>query len=93
VKDLGEKWGISASVPLVAVAMPLASAAAEVEEEKTEFEVVLKSAGDNKMNVAKEVRAITGLWLTEAKKLVDGALKPVKKAVQKADAEEVKKKL
>ncbi|MDR1906647.1 MAG: 50S ribosomal protein L7/L12 [Puniceicoccales bacterium] len=92
VKDLEEKWGVSASAPVAAVAMPVA-AAAEVKEEQTEFDVILASAGDNKINVIKEVRAITGLGLKEAKDLVDGAPKPVKEAVSKADAEEMKKKL
>ncbi|MDR0417921.1 MAG: 50S ribosomal protein L7/L12 [Puniceicoccales bacterium] len=93
VKDLEEKWGVSASAPVAAIAMPAAGAAAEVKEEKTEFDVILLSAGDNKINVIKEVRAITGLGLKEAKELVDGAPKPVKEAVSKADAEEMKKKL
>ncbi|MDR1590511.1 MAG: 50S ribosomal protein L7/L12 [Puniceicoccales bacterium] len=92
VKDLEEKWGVSASAPVAAVAMPTA-AAVEVKEEKTEFDVILTSAGDNKINVIKEVRAITGLGLKEAKDLVDGAPKPVKEAASKADAEEMKKKL
>jgi large subunit ribosomal protein L7/L12 len=77
---------------VAAVAVP-AAAAAEVKEEKTEFDIILTSAGDNKINVIKEVRAITGLGLKEAKELVDGAPKPVKEAIQKADAEEMKKKL
>jgi large subunit ribosomal protein L7/L12 len=93
VKDLEEKWGVSASAPVAAVAMPLAGAAAEVKEEKTEFDVILTAAGESKINVIKEVRAITGLGLKEAKDLVDGAPKPVKEAVSKADAEEMKKKL
>jgi large subunit ribosomal protein L7/L12 len=93
VKDLEEKWGVSASAPVAAIAMPAAGAAAEVKEEKTEFDVILASVGDNKINVIKEVRAITGLGLKEAKDLVDGAPKPVKEAVSKADAEEMKKKL
>jgi large subunit ribosomal protein L7/L12 len=93
VKDLEEKWGVSASAPVGAVAMPVACAAAEVKKAKTEFHVILTSAGDNKINVIKEVRAITGLGLKEAKELVDGAPKPVKEAIQKADAEEMKKEL
>jgi large subunit ribosomal protein L7/L12 len=93
VKDLEEKWGVSASAPIAAVAMPVAGAVAEVKEEQTEFDVILLSAGDNKINAIKEVRAITGLGLKEAKELVDGAPKPVKEAVSKADAEEMKKKL
>jgi large subunit ribosomal protein L7/L12 len=93
VKDLEEKWGVSASAPVAAVAMPMAGAAAEVQEEKTEFDVILTAAGESKINVIKEVRAITGLGLKEAKDLVDSAPKPVKEAVSKADAEEMKKKL
>jgi large subunit ribosomal protein L7/L12 len=72
---------------------PVASAAAEVKEEKRSLMSFLTSAGDNKINIIREVRAITGLGLKEPKKLVDGAPKPVKEAVQKADAEEMKKKL
>ena len=93
VKDLEEKWGVSASAPVAAVAMPAAGGAAEAKEEKTEFEVVLVSAGDNKINVIKEVRGITGLGLKEAKDLVDGAPKTLKEGVSKSDAEEMKKKL
>lgn len=93
VKELEEKWGVSASAPVAAVAMPAAGGAAEAKEEKTEFDVVLASAGANKINVIKEVRAITGLGLKEAKDLVDGAPKPLKEGVSKADAEEMKKKL
>lgn len=93
VKDLEEKWGVSASAPVAAMAMPVAGGAAEAKEEKTEFEVVLVSAGDNKINVIKEVRGITGLGLKEAKDLVDGAPKTVKEGVSKNDAEEMKKKL
>jgi large subunit ribosomal protein L7/L12 len=93
VKDLEEKWGVSASAPVAAVAMPVAGAVAEVKEEKTEFDVILTAAGESKINVIKEVRAITGLGLKEAKDIVDSAPKPVKEAVSKADAEEMKKKL
>lgn len=93
VKELEEKWGVSASAPVAAVAMPAAGGVAEAKEEKTEFDVVLTSAGANKINVIKEVRAITGLGLKEAKDLVDGAPKPLKEGVSKADAEEMKKKL
>lgn len=93
VKDLEEKWGVSASAPVAAMAMPVAGGAGEAKEEKTEFEVVLVSAGDNKINVIKEVRGITGLGLKEAKDLVDGAPKTVKEGVSKSDAEEMKKKL
>jgi len=90
-KMLEEKWGVSAAAPVAVAAAP--GAAAAPAEEKTEFEVVLASAGDNKINVIKEVRAITGLGLTEAKALVDGAPKTVKESVAKAEAEEMKKKL
>ncbi|WP_137153559.1 50S ribosomal protein L7/L12 [Rhizobium sp. FKL33] len=90
-KLLEEKWGVSAAAP-VAVAAAAAAPAAAVEE-KTEFDVILADAGANKINVIKEVRAITGLGLKEAKDLVDGAPKPVKEAVSKAEAEDLKKKL
>jgi large subunit ribosomal protein L7/L12 len=90
-KLLEEKWGVSAAAP-VAVAAAAAAPAAAVEE-KTEFDVVLADAGANKINVIKEVRAITGLGLKEAKDLVDGAPKTVKEAVSKAEAEDMKKKL
>jgi large subunit ribosomal protein L7/L12 len=94
VKDLEEKWGVSASAPVAAVAMPAAGgAAAEVKEEKTEFDVILAAIGEKKIDVIKEVRAITGLGLKEAKDLVEGAPKTVKESISKADAEEVKKKL
>lgn len=92
-KLLEEKWGVSAAAPM-AMAMPGgAGAAGEAAEEKTEFSVVLKSAGDKKINVIKEVRAITGLGLKEAKDLVEGAPKEVKGDLPKAEAEEMKKKL
>ena len=90
-KLLEEKWGVSAAAA-VAVAGPAAAAAAPAEE-KTEFTVVLAAAGDKKIEVIKEVRAITGLGLKEAKDLVEGAPKPVKEGVNKAEAEEIKKKL
>ena len=90
VKSLEEKWGVSAAAP-VAAAAP-AAAAAPVEE-KTEFDVILTEAGANKINTIKEVRAITGLGLKESKDLVEGAPKPVKTAIPKAEAEEIKKKL
>jgi large subunit ribosomal protein L7/L12 len=93
-KMLEEKWGVSAAAP-VAMAMPAgggAAAAAPVEE-KTEFTVVLASAGDKKIEVIKEVRAITNLGLKEAKDLVEGAPKPVKEGVNKADAEKMKAQL
>jgi large subunit ribosomal protein L7/L12 len=90
-KLLEEKWGVSAAAP-VAAAAPAAAAAAPVEE-KTEFDVILTSFGENKINVIKEVRAITQLGLGEAKALVEGFPKAVKEGVNKAEAEEIKKKL
>ncbi|AEG03902.1 50S ribosomal protein L7/L12 [Sinorhizobium meliloti WSM1022] len=93
-KLLEEKWGVSAAAPVaVAAAGGAAGAAAPVEEEKTEFDVILTDAGANKINVIKEVRAITGLGLKEAKDLVEGAPKAVKEAVSKAEAADLKKKL
>ena len=89
-KQLEEKWGVSAAAPVATVP---AGEAATPAEEKSEFTVVLSSAGDKKINVIKEVRAITGLGLKEAKDLVEGAPKEVKTAVPKKDAEEAKKKL
>ncbi len=91
-KMLEEKWGVSAAAPVAAAAAPGAAAAAPVEE-KTEFDVVLTAVGDKKINVIKEVRAITGLGLKEAKDLVEGAPKTVKEAASKADAEAIKAKL
>ena len=88
-KQLEEKWGVTAAAP--AAAAPAAGAAPA--EEKSEFTIFLSSAGDKKINVIKEVRAITGLGLKEAKDLVEGAPKEVKKNVPKKDAEEAKKKL
>jgi len=90
VKAVEEEFGVSAAAAAVAVAAP---AAAEAVEEKTEFDVILKSAGATKINVIKVVRELTGLGLKEAKDLVDGAPKPVKEGAQKAEAEEIKKKL
>ena len=89
-KMLEGKWGVSAAAPVAAA--PVATAAAPVEE-KDKFDVVLKAAGDNKINVIKEVRAITGLGLTEAKAAVEAAPKTIKEGVSKAEAEEIKKKL
>ncbi len=89
-KLLEEKWGVSAAAPAVAMAAPAAVAA---EEEKTEFDVILASAGDQKINVIKVVRAITSLGLKEAKDLVDGAPSTVKQAVSKADADKMKAEL
>jgi len=91
-KLLEEKWGVSAAAA-VAVAGPAAGGGAAAAEEKTEFTVVLASAGDKKIEVIKEVRAITGLGLKEAKDLVEGAPKPVKEGVNKADAEKFKAQL
>lgn len=91
-KLLEEKWGVSAAAS-VAVAAGPAAGAAPAGEEKTEFDVILAASGDKKIEVIKEVRAITGLGLKEAKDLVDGAPKTVKEAASKADAEEMKKKL
>lgn len=92
VKELEEKFGVSAAAPAVAVAAA-APAAAEAAEEKTEFDVILKAAGANKIGVIKVVRALTGLGLKEAKDLVDGAPQPVKTAVAKEEAEDAKKQL
>jgi large subunit ribosomal protein L7/L12 len=95
VKDLEARWGVSAAAPVAAVATVATTAAADAPaaEEKTEFEVVLKSTGDKKIEVIKAVREVAGLGLKEAKDLVEGAPKTVKEAVSKADAEEIKKKL
>lgn len=94
IKDVEEKFGVSAAAAAVAVAAPAAGgASAAAAEEKTEFTVVLAEAGANKVNVIKAVRELTGLGLKEAKDLVDGAPKPVKEGVAKADAEAAKKKL
>jgi large subunit ribosomal protein L7/L12 len=92
VKGIEEKYGVSAAAP-VAVAAAAAPAAGAAVEEKTEFTVVLAGIGEKKIQVIKEVRAITGLGLKEAKDLVDGAPKPVKEGISKAEAEEIKKKL
>jgi large subunit ribosomal protein L7/L12 len=92
VKELEEKWGVSAAAP-VAVAAAGGAAPAEAVEEKDEFDVIFKAAGANKIASIKEVRAITGLGLKEAKDLVEGAPKPVKEGCTKDEAEEIKKKL
>ena len=92
VKELEEKFGVSAAAP-VAVAAAGPAVAAEAAEEKTEFDVILKAAGANKIAVIKVVRALTSLGLKEAKDLVDGAPQPVKTAVSKAEADEAKKQL
>ena len=91
-KLLEEKWGVSAAAP-VAVAAAGAAPAADAAEEKDSFEVVLAAAGDQKINVIKEVRAITGLGLKEAKDMVEGAPKTLKEGVKKEEAEEMKTKL
>src|SRR5512141_242566 len=93
VKKLEEKWGVSAAAVAVAGGPAAGGAAAAPVEEKTEFTVVLANAGANKINVIKEIRAITGLGLKEAKDLVEGAPKDVKAGVAKAESEEIKKKL
>lgn len=90
-KLLEDKWGVSAAAPVAVAAGP--AAAGEAAEEKTDFDVILAGAGDQKINVIKEVRAITGLGLKEAKELVEGAPKPVKEGASKDEAEEIKKKL
>ena len=92
-KMLEEKWGVSAAAPVAAAAAAGPAAAAEAVEEQTEFDVVLSAVGEKKINVIKEVRAITGLGLKEAKDLVEGAPKPVKEAVSKEDAAKFKKQL
>ena len=93
-KKLEDEWGVSAAAP-VAAAAPAAAGGGEAAaaEEKTEFDVILAAAGDKKINVIKEVRAITGLGLKEAKDLVEGAPKPVKEGASKDEAETLKKKL
>lgn len=93
IKEMEEKFGVSAAAAAVAVAAPAAGGAAAAAEEQTEFTVVLTDAGANKVSVIKAVRELTGLGLKEAKDLVDGAPKPVKEALAKADAEAAKKKL
>ena len=92
VKMLEEKWGVSAAAPVAMAAVAGAPAAAAAVEEQTEFEVILKEVGDNKINVIKVVREVTNLGLKEAKDLVDGAPKPIKENVSKEEAETIKKK-
>jgi large subunit ribosomal protein L7/L12 len=93
VKELEEKFGVSAAAPVaMAMAAPAGGEGAAAEEQ-TEFDVILEAAGDKKIGVIKEVRAITGLGLKEAKALVDGAPKPVKEAIAKEDAEKIKEQL
>jgi large subunit ribosomal protein L7/L12 len=93
VKELEDKFGVSAAAPMAVAAAAGPAAAAEVAEEQTEFDVILKAAGANKISVIKVVRALTSLGLKEAKDLVDGAPKAVKSAVPKEEAEEAKKQL
>jgi large subunit ribosomal protein L7/L12 len=94
IKDMEEKFGVSAAAATVAVAAPGAGGgAAAPAEEKTEFTVILTAAGENKVNTIKAVREVTSLGLKEAKDLVDGAPKPIKEGVSKADAEAIKKKV
>ena len=92
-KLLEEKWGVSAAAPVAVAAGPAVAPGAEAAEEQTEFEVVLTSFGEKKINVIKEVRVITALGLKEAKDLVESAPKTVKEGVNKEEAEEIKKKL
>ncbi len=96
VKDLEDKWGVSAAAPVAVAAAPGGGGDAgggEAAEEKTEFDVILAEAGAKKINVIKEVRAITGLGLKDAKDLVESAPKPVKEAASKEEADEIKSKL
>ena len=90
---LEDKWGVSAAAPVAVAAAPGAAGGEAAAEEKDSFDVVLTAAGDKKINVIKEVRAITGLGLKEAKELVEGAPSPVKEGAAKDEAEELKKKL
>ncbi|MGH8769492.1 MAG: 50S ribosomal protein L7/L12 [Burkholderiales bacterium] len=94
IKDMEDKFGVSAAAAAVAVAAPATGGgAAAAAEEQVEFSVILAATGDNKVNVIKVVRAVTGLGLKEAKDLVDGAPKPVKEGIHRKDAEEIKKQL
>ena len=93
VKEMEEKFGVSAAAPMAMAAMPAAGDAGADEEEQTEFDVILESFGDKKINVIKEVRALTGLGLKEAKALVEEAPKPVKEGIAKEEAEKVKEQL
>ena len=92
-KMLEEAWGVSASAPVMAAVAAQGESAPKAEEEKSEYDIILESAGDKKINVIKEVRAITGLGLKEAKDLVEAAPKLVKAEVSKTEAEDIKKKL
>jgi len=93
IKEMEEKFGVSAAAAAVVAAAPAAGAAAAAAEEQTEFSVILTAAGDSKVNVIKVVRAVTGLGLKEAKDLVDGAPKAIKEGVSKADADAIQKQL
>ena len=93
IAEIEEKFGVTAAAPVAVAAAGSADSAAGADEEKTEFDVMLKSAGQAKINVIKTVRSITGLGLKEAKELVDSAPKPVKEGVAKAEAEEIKTQL
>jgi len=95
IKEFEEKFGVSAAAPVAVAAAggPVAGAAAEAAEEKTEFDVILAAAGDKKINVIKEVRAITSLGLKEAKELVEGAPQPIKEGVSKDEANDIKTKI
>ena len=93
IKDMEEKFGVSAAAAVAMAAPAAGGGAAAAAEEKTEFNVILTATGDNKVNVIKVVRTVTGLGLKEAKDLVDGAPKPVKEGVPKKDAEDIKKQL
>lgn len=93
VKSLEEEFGVSAAAPVAVAAAPAAGGAAPAEEEQTEFDVILKEIGEQKIKVIKVVREITGLGLKEAKALVDGAPKPIKEGVTKEEADEIKGKM
>ena len=93
IEILEEELGVEASAPMMAMAAPAAGGAAEPEEEKTEFDVILTSGGEKKVNVIKVVRAVTGLGLKEAKAVVDGAPAPVKEGASKDEAEDIKKQI
>jgi large subunit ribosomal protein L7/L12 len=93
IKEMEEKFGVSAAAPVAMMAAGPAAGAAEAEEEKTEFDVILTAHGDKKIQVIKEVRAITGLGLKDAKDLVDGVPKPVKEGIPKDEAEKIKAQL
>ncbi len=93
IKELEDEWGVSAAAPVAVAATPVAGESAGAEEEKTEFDVILSSMGDNKVSVIKAVRATTGLGLKEAKELVEGAPATVKETVGKEEAESIKKQL